>query len=142
MQTIVIFLKDDNADNEVFPNPNISKIKISIEGKLNQAYSRDLRHHRLCEETSRYFSNKMPFDRNITVAKIFNDTVCVTINLRPIEDNRDVYGTGKRVLNRESGVLLEQTKSRATTKDHTIHCFVVSYGMANFINNDLQSIQY
>ena len=30
MRTIVLFFKDDNVDNEVYPNPYISKVKLEI----------------------------------------------------------------------------------------------------------------
>ena len=36
MQAIVLFFKEDSTENEVFPFPNMSKIKISIQGKLKQ----------------------------------------------------------------------------------------------------------
>lgn len=51
------------------------------------------------------------------------------------------YKSGKMVMNTQSGILLELNKSAATTKDHTIYVYVVSDGLVNFINNDLQSIQ-
>lgn len=79
MRAIVLFFKDDNVDSEVFPYPKISKVKIPIEGLLNQIYSRDLKQSRLYEETLRYFSNKMSFDNKITVAEFFEDTFCVCI---------------------------------------------------------------
>ena len=44
-------------------------------------------------------------------------------------------------MNTQSGILLELTKLVATTKDYTIYMYVVSDGLVNFINNDLQSIQ-
>ena len=72
----------------------------------------------------------------------FKHSFCVTIDLRSNEDNQSIYGSGRKVVNTQSGVLLELAKNAATTKDHTIYVFVVSYSLVNFINNGLQSIQY
>ena len=80
VRAIVLFFKDDNADNEVLPYPKISKIKIIIKGKPNQVYSRDLKQHRLYEEPFRYFSNKIPFDQSIIIAEFFKDTFCLSIS--------------------------------------------------------------
>ena len=41
----------------------------------------------------------------------------------------------------QSGLLLEVSKSAVTTKDNTIYVFVVSNGLVDLINNDLQIIQ-
>lgn len=56
MREIVLLFKDDNAEDEVFPYPKISQIKISMERKPNQVNSRDLKQSRLYEEAFRYFS--------------------------------------------------------------------------------------
>lgn len=76
----------------------------------------------------------MKFDQNITVHNFFiRQFLC---------QNQSVYGSGRKVVNTQSGILLELTKSAATTKDCTIYVFIVSDGLVNFINNDLQTIQY
>ena len=83
----------------------------------------------------------MKYDQNLSVFDFFKDSFSVVIDLRSNEDNM-VYKSGKTVMNTQSGILLELTMSAATTKDHTIYVFVASDGQVNFINNDLQSIQY
>ena len=142
MKAIVLLFKDDSSDNENFAYQNFKTVKISIEGKPNQVYSRDVTKNCLYVEAHRLFSNKMKFDQNITVHDFFKDSFCVTIDLRLSEDNQSIYGSGRKVVNTQSGILLESTKSAATTKDHAMYVFVVSDRLINFINNDLQSIQY
>ena len=83
----------------------------------------------------------MKFDQNITVYDFFKDTFCVNIYLRSTED-KDVYSSGRRVLNTQSSILLELNKSSATTKDHTIYLYEISDGLVIFINRDLQRVQY
>lgn len=78
MKAIVLLFKDDSAENENFPYPNLKTMKISIEGKPNQVYSRELTNNRLYEEAHRLFSNKMKFDQNITVHDFVRTiSVCV-----------------------------------------------------------------
>ena len=60
--------------------------------------------------------------------------------LRAIEDNSS-HGARKKVINTQSGVLLEMTKL-ATTTNVKCRIFVLSDGLVNFVNNNLQSIQY
>ena len=47
MKAFVLLFKNDTTDNEDFAYPNLKSVKISIEGKPNQVYSRDLSRKRL-----------------------------------------------------------------------------------------------
>lgn len=141
MKTIVLLFRDDSTEEEfVYPNLKTVNVKISIGGKPNKVYSRDLTRSRLYEEAHRLFSTKMKYDQNISVLDFYDDSFACVIDLRTHENNM-IYKSGKPVMNMQSGILLELTKSATTSKDHTIYVFVVSDGLVNFINNDLQSIQ-
>jgi hypothetical protein len=61
------------------------------------------------------------------------------IDLRANQD--DVTDGGKKIVNTQSGVLLE-IKKRATATDLQCNVFVVSDALVNFVNRDLSSIQY
>ena len=79
------------------------------------------------------------YDRFITIAEFYNSKFVLLIDLRVIEDNSR-HGAGK-VINTQSGVLLEITKL-ATTTNVKCRVFVLSDSPVNFVNNNLQSIQY
>ena len=116
MKAIVLLFKDDSTDSEDFAYPNLKTVKISIEGKPNQVYPRDLTRNRFYEEASRLFSNKMmKYDKNLTVFDFCQDGFSLVIDLRSHEDN-DSYGSGRRIINTQIGVLLELTKSGTTAK--------------------------
>ena len=51
------------------------------------------------------------------------------------------HATGKKIVNTQSGVLLEISKL-ATSVDVTCRTFVISDGQVRFVNHDLTSIQY
>ena len=116
MKGIVLLFKDDSTDSESFGCPNLKSVKINIEGKPNQVYSRNLTTKRLYEEAHRVFSTKMKYDQNLSVFDFYKDSFACVIDLRTHEDNM-VYKSGKTVMNTQSGILLELTKSATTSKD-------------------------
>ena len=72
-------------------------MKISIEGKPNQVYSRDVTKNRLYEDAHCLFSNMMKFDENITVHDFFKDSFFVMIDVWSNEDNQSIYGSGSKL---------------------------------------------
>ena len=62
------------------------------------------------------------------------------VDLRTYEDSYAV-GIGKRLVNTQSGVLLE-IKKLATTANVMCKIFVISDGMLSILNKDLEKIQY
>lgn len=65
--------------------------------------------------------------------KFYKDGFALVIGLQATHDN-NVHST-------QSGTLMEITK-RATTPDVNCQVFIISDGLCNFINRDLESIAY
>jgi hypothetical protein len=78
-------------------------------------------------------------DEFMSIDKFYKDGFALVIDLRSTQD--DTTGGGKKIMNTQSGVLLEITK-KATTADVQCNIFVVSDALPNFANRDLSSIQY
>jgi hypothetical protein len=78
-------------------------------------------------------------DENMSISKFYRDGFALVIDLRSTQD--DTTGGGKKIVNTQSGVLLEITK-RATAADVVCNLFIVSDALLNFVNRDLSSIQY
>ena len=76
----------------------------------------------------------------MSVKSFFKNRFALVVDLRSHPDNEKT-GQGKRIMNTQNGVLLE-IKKRAHTGVLKCHIFVVSDGLVNMVNNDLQSIQY
>ena len=76
----------------------------------------------------------------MTPQKFYKDKFSLVIDLRSNEEVNKT-GHGKKIVNTQNDILLEIKK---TAHPGNINCyiFVVSDGLVNFINNDLQSIQY
>ena len=62
------------------------------------------------------------------------------IDLRSIEGTNNT-GNGKQIVNTQTGVLLE-IKKKATSVNINCNIFVHSDILVNFVNHDLQTIQY
>ena len=142
MKAIVLLFtkKTGRVGSEEYVYPNIEKVKVTIEGNPNMVYSQGIPKNRLYGEAKRLFNQVEDYDMFITVQSFYKNRFALVIDLRSIEDNMK-HATGKRIVNTQSGVLLEITKL-ATTVDATCRIYVLSDGLVNFVNHDLNSIQY
>ena len=78
-------------------------------------------------------------DQFMTVEKFYKDKFALVVDLRSTEDSKT--GHGKRIVNSQSGVQLQITKT-ATTKDVVCNIFIVGDGVVHFSNRDLDSIMW
>ena len=76
----------------------------------------------------------------MTVERFFKDKFALVIDLRTHPDNEKT-GQGRRLISTQNGVLLE-IKKRAHIGSLRCYLFIVSDGLVNLMDNDLQSIQY
>jgi hypothetical protein len=139
---VLLFTKQTRANSEEYLYPNIEEVKITIEGVPNSIFSQGLPKSRFFEDPKRFFCpscEKVMADEFMSIQKFFKNGFALVIDLRSNED--DVTGNDKKIVNTQSGVLLE-IKKKATTEDVVCNLFVVSDALVNFVNRDLQSIQY
>ena len=93
------------------------------------------------EITSLYSTgSKNEYDQFMTIPAFYKDKFALCIDLRSFHDNM-VVDNGKKVLNTQSGLTLEVTK-RIISANVRYRIFVLSDVLINFINSDLQNIQY
>ncbi|CAB4015169.1 Hypothetical predicted protein [Paramuricea clavata] len=138
----VIVLLFTNTVRTEYIYPNIDKVNLTIEGVPNAVVSQGLPKNGFFEEAKRFFCpmcEKSMADEFMSISKFFSNGFALVIDLRSTQD--DTTGGGKKIVNTQSGVLLE-IKKRATTADVQCNIFVVSDALLNFANRDLSSIQY
>ena len=142
MKAIVLLFRNKTiTDSEQFVYPNITEVKISIEGVPNSIYSQGMPKNRFFEEAFRIFHCGYEDCQSVmTLEKFYKDAFALCIDLRTINDDF-VYGDGKKIVNTQSGILLE-IKKTATTANVKCHIFVLSDGLLNIVNRDLSSIQF
>ncbi|CAB3989099.1 Hypothetical predicted protein [Paramuricea clavata] len=130
------------TDSEEYIYPNIDKVNLTIEGVPNAVFSQGLPKSRFFEEAKRFFCpmcEKSMADEFMSISRFFSDGFALVVDLRSTQD--DTTGGGRKIVNTQSGVLME-IKKRATTADVQCNIFVVSDALLNFASRDLSSIQY
>ena len=139
---VLLFTNKVRTDSEQYLYPNLEKVRLTIEGVPNSVFSQGLPKSRFFEEAKRFFCpmcGKSMADEFMSIDKFYKDGFALVIDLRSTQD--DTTGGGKKIVNTQSGVLLEITK-KATTANIQCNIFVVSDALLNFANRDLSSIQY
>ena len=137
---VLLFTKQSTSDSEEYLYPNITEMKLTIEGVPKSVYSQRVTSSRFYEEATRLFGQKEVKDQFMTVEKFYKDKFALVIDLRSHEEVNKT-AQGKKTVNTQNGVLLE-IKKKAHTGNINCNIFLVSDGLVNFINKDIKSIQY
>ena len=142
MKAVVLLFRNTTVtDSEEFVYPNITEVKISVEGIPNSIYSQGMPKSRFFEEAFRIFHCGYESCESVmSLEKFYKDSFALCVDLRTINDDF-VYGDGKKLVNTQSGILLE-IKKTAFTANVKCHIFVLSDGLLNIVNRDLSSIQF
>ena len=125
IKAIVLFITNTTRkDSEEFLYPNITSVKLTIEGVPNQVHWQGIPKSRFYEEANRLFGSKEDMDQFITPQQFYKDKFALVIDLR---SNEDVNRTGhrKKIENTQNGILLE-IKKTAHTENINCNIFVVS----------------
>ena len=135
---------DGTRDSEKFENPNISKIKVTIEGIANKLYPEGIRMLDQWTEAKKHFMTedlKKSHDCNLTLEKYYGDAnhFGLWVDLRTTEDNT-LHGTGKALQNTKDGIQLAITKD-GTKGPYKMYIFIISDAQLNIHNIQLGSIQ-
>ncbi|CAB4009235.1 Hypothetical predicted protein [Paramuricea clavata] len=139
---VLLFTNRVRTHSEEYIYPNIDKVNLTIEGVPNAVFSQGLHKNRFFEEAKRFFCpmcEKSMADEFMSISRFFSSGFALVIDLRTSQD--DTTGGGRKIVNTQSGVLME-IKKQATTADVQCNIFVVSDALLNFANRDLSSIQY
>ena len=140
---LLLFVKPFLAgqrDSEKFVNPNITDVKVNINGVPNKIYSQGLKPADIYKEVVRRFGD------HISPAQFFHgNKYALWVDLRTSEDN-DIHGQGLKLVSTQDGVTLEikRTTNSSAGNDDKINChiFVVGDAQMNIEGNQLQSIAY
>lgn len=136
---VLLFKKKAPAGSEEYVYPGIDSVKVTIEGVPNSVYSQGIPKNRFYEEASRLFGVHSD-EEAITMREFYKDQFALVVDLRTLNDN-NVTGTGKKLVNTQSGILLE-IKKTAISANVMCKMFFISDGLLNISNRDLHSIQY
>lgn len=110
---VLLFTTKIRKSSEEYIYPNIDGVKNTIEGVPNSIYSQGIPKNRFYNEARRFFCpscEKQTSDEFMTILRnsIVYSGFSLVINLRSNEGN--VTGNGKKIVNTQSGILLEIKK--------------------------------
>ena len=145
MKAIILLFKDDTElDAENFLNPKIEKVKVTFEGIPNYLFSQGMTPELFFSEAKRFLCPHVGAEK---LGEHINQQDFITkhnfslvLDFRTTEENT-LSGNGLKVVNTQSGIILEISK-KVNTNDSICYIYVVSDGVVNFINRDLDKIHF
>ena len=130
-------------DTEHYFNPDITKVKVTVNGVPNRVYNEGLSGSDMWQELTRHFNphsgSGLP---NMTLAKyLTGNKFGLWIDLRSMADNT-MHGNGQRLVNTQDGVQLEIHRKASGSGTTNCYIFTVSDSQMNIMGQQLESVQY
>ena len=151
---VILFTKDQeqrNLNSELFVNPQITSVSISIEGIANKIYAQSMSPRHFWKEARRYFTEKDLCATDMDETDYLRNKFCLFIDLRSFKSNVH-HGNGLRVINTKDGIQIEIHKKNTAVTDGDedqkhddrmyAHLYVLSDAMLTVEGAKLKSIVY
>ena len=130
-------------DSEKFENPDITSVKVTVNGMPNKVYSQGIEGRDLWDEVYRHFGDVAAAgESNMNATDFYTgDKFGLFIDLRSMEDTK-LHGSGLRLVNTKDGVQLEIERTASGSGAMKCHIFIISDAQFSIMNNELESVQY
>ena len=142
---LLLFINKYNPgarDSEEYFNPDINKVKVTVNGVPNRVYNEGISGRDMWNELTRYFNPHTGGWPNMTLAKYLTaNKFGLWIDLRSMADTT-MHGNGQRLVNTQDGVQLEIERTASGSGTTNCHIFTVSDSQMNIMERQLESVQY
>ena len=129
-------------DTEHYFNPDITKVKVTVNGVPNRVYNEGLSGSDMWQELTRHFNPSTNGRPNMTLAKyLTGNKFGLWIDLRSMADTT-MHGNGQRLVNTQDGVQLEIDRKASGSGTTNCYIFTVSDSQMNIMGQQLESVQY
>ena len=129
-------------DSESYFNPDITKVKVTVNGVPNRVYNEGINGTDMWNELTRYFNPHSRGWPNMTLSKYLTaNKFGLWIDLRSMADTT-LHGNGQRLVNTQDGVQLEIERKASGSGNTNCHMFTISDSQMNIIGRQLESVQY
>ena len=129
-------------DTEHYFNPDITKVKVTVNGVPNRVYNEGISGSDMWKELTRYFKQATNGRPNMTLSKYLTaNKFGLWIDLRSMADTT-MHGNGQRLVNTQDGVQLEIERTASGSGTTNCHIFSVSDSQMNIMQRQLESVQY
>ena len=142
---LLLFINQYNTgarDTEHYFNPDITKVKVTVDGVPSRVYNDGLSGSDMWQEITRHFKPSTNGRPNMTLAKyLTNNKFGLWIDLRSMADTT-MHGNGQRLVNTQNGVQL--TIDRTASGSGVTYCYIftVSDAQMNIMGQQLVDVQY
>ena len=127
-------------DTEQFFNPDITKVKVTVNGVPNRVYNEGISGSDMWQELTQHF--KPQEQPNMTLTKYITDNKFgLWIDLRSMADTT-MHGSGQRLVNAQDGVQLEIERTASGSGTTDCYIFSVADSQMNIMGQQLESVQY
>ena len=127
-------------NTEEFFNPDITKVKVTVNGVPNRVYNEGISGSDMWQELTRHFK---PQERpNMTLTKYLTENKFgLWIDLRSMVDTT-MHGNGQWLVNAQDGVQLEIERTASGSGTTDCYIFTVADSQMNIMGQQLESVQY
>ena len=128
-----------NRDSEYYFNPDITKVKVTVNGVPNRVYNEGISGSDMWKELTRHFNPSPKSGRpNMTLAKYLSgNKFGLWIDLRSMADTT-MHGNGQRLVNTQDGVQLEIERTASGSGILNCYIFTVSDSQMNIMGQQLE----
>ena len=129
-------------DSESYFNPDITKVKVTVNGVPNRVYNEGISGKDMWNELTCHFNPHSGGWPNMTLAKYLTaNKFCLWIDLHSMADTT-MHGNGQRLVNTQDGVQLEIERTASGSGTTNCYIFTVSDSQMNIMGRQLASVQY
>ena len=136
---VLLFTEKGSKDSEHFPFPDLTNVKVDVQGTPNDIYSAGLAKRDMYDEAVRFFNNddceKYLGSTSVSCRRYYTDKFACVMDFRAVNDNT-VSGSGRHLVGVQAGILMEIDKE-ATTTDLFCHVFIISDGTIDISGTQL-----
>ena len=142
---LLLFINQYTAgarDTEHYFNPDITKVKVTVNGVPNRVCNEGLSGSDMWQELTRHFKPSTNGRPNMTLTKyLTSNKFGLWIDLRSMADTT-MHGNGQRLVNTQDGVQLEIDRNASGSGTTNCYIFTVSDSQMNIMGQQLESVQY
>ena len=126
-------------DSEKTFNPDITEVKVVVNGIPNKIYSQGMKTRDFWEEIFRRFGKE---NSSLNATDFYaGDRFALFIDLRSMKEN-NLHGSGLRLVNTKEGVQLTIKRNTSGSGNAKCHIFILSDAQLNIVNKELESVTY
>lgn len=126
-------------DSEKTFNPDITEVKVVVNGILDKVYRQGMKTGDLWEEVYRRFEKEKS---SMNVTDFYSGDRCALfVDLRSMGEDQ-LHGSGLRLVNTKDGVQVTINRTMSGSGNVKRHIFILSDAQFNIVNKELESVTY